>query len=156
MSAMIISAWCYISSGLTKTDPAWVGAWWLGFVISSILSFTLAIFMFLFPREMPGKKSIMWRQLPFSQRVLPYLKCWSWDSFPADTKAIRAAKVSEAYDNGSEGVVNSVGFGMTWRDMPRATWYFISFLHIMVNRCLELSNYVFVSGFWWRIQPLYL
>jgi len=41
-------------SGLTPNDPRWVGAWWLGFLISSIVSTLLALVMFLFPKELPG------------------------------------------------------------------------------------------------------
>jgi len=42
-------------SGLTRDDPAWVGAWWIPSILSSVLSFILAFFMFLFPKELPGK-----------------------------------------------------------------------------------------------------
>jgi len=41
-------------SGLTRDDPAWVGAWWIPFILSSVLSFILAFFLFLFPKELPG------------------------------------------------------------------------------------------------------
>ena len=39
------------------------------------------------------------------------------------TAEIRAAKISEAHDNGTESLVNQAGFGLSWRDMPKAAWY---------------------------------
>lgn len=34
---------------ISQKDPRWVGAWWLGFVICSLCSFTLAIPLVFFP-----------------------------------------------------------------------------------------------------------
>lgn len=45
---------CSICRGFTPENPAWVGAWWLGFVASSIISLILALFMLLLPKELPG------------------------------------------------------------------------------------------------------
>jgi len=39
---------------LTKSDPRWIGAWWLGFVTVSILFFICAFVMSLYPKELPG------------------------------------------------------------------------------------------------------
>ena len=41
---------------MTSKDPNWVGAWWLGFIFASALSWICGIFMFLYPNSLPTKK----------------------------------------------------------------------------------------------------
>lgn len=43
---------------LTPTDPRWVGAWWVGFFISSILMFIFALPFCLFGAELPTAKHV--------------------------------------------------------------------------------------------------
>ena len=38
---------------LTDTDPAYVGAWWLGFIIMGLLTVLLSVPILMFPRELP-------------------------------------------------------------------------------------------------------
>jgi len=39
---------------LTPEDPQWVGAWWIGFLISGSLSFLIAVPLSAFPKSIPG------------------------------------------------------------------------------------------------------
>ena len=39
---------------LTEADPGWVGAWWVCFLVSSIMSFLLAIPFLMYPRLLPN------------------------------------------------------------------------------------------------------
>ena len=35
---------------------------------------------------------------------------------------VRAQRVSQAHNDGTEDKVKSSDFGLTWKDMPKATW----------------------------------
>ena len=39
---------------LTPDNPRWVGAWWIGFIISGILAFIVAFPLAGFPKYLPG------------------------------------------------------------------------------------------------------
>ncbi|XP_064480881.1 solute carrier organic anion transporter family member 4A1-like [Ornithodoros turicata] len=60
--------------GLTTSSGVWVGAWWLGFVVSAFLAFLAALPISAFPKILPGslriqaqKKSEMHQKLEKSQ-----------------------------------------------------------------------------------------
>ncbi|RDD42163.1 Solute carrier organic anion transporter family member 4A1 [Trichoplax sp. H2] len=46
--------WPSTPSDLTPSDPRWIGAWWLGYVITAILLFLIAIPMLGFPKHLPN------------------------------------------------------------------------------------------------------
>ena len=39
---------------LTPSSPRWVGAWWIGFLLSGLLAFLVAFPMCGFPTKLPG------------------------------------------------------------------------------------------------------
>ena len=41
---------------LTSRDPQWVGAWWIGFVVTGVLSIILSLQFFLYPRRLEGSE----------------------------------------------------------------------------------------------------
>ena len=45
-----------LPENMTSKDPNWVGAWWLGFIFASALSWICGIFMFLYPNSLPSRK----------------------------------------------------------------------------------------------------
>ena len=45
-----------LPENMTSKDPNWVGAWWLGFIFASALSWICGIFMFLYPNSLPTRK----------------------------------------------------------------------------------------------------
>lgn len=44
----------WVDTRLVESDPGWVGAWWICFIISSVLSFVLALPFLMFPRFLPN------------------------------------------------------------------------------------------------------
>lgn len=43
----------WIETSLTPADPGWVGAWWLGFLFSGVVSWLVSIPFFMFPKLLP-------------------------------------------------------------------------------------------------------
>lgn len=41
---------------ITKKDPRWLGAWWLGWILLGILLFIFSIFIGMFPKQLPKRK----------------------------------------------------------------------------------------------------
>ncbi|KAH8035886.1 hypothetical protein HPB51_010638 [Rhipicephalus microplus] len=46
------------SIGLSPSSTVWVGAWWIGFVITGTLSLILCVPIFGFPKRLPGAKVV--------------------------------------------------------------------------------------------------
>ncbi|GAB6018872.1 hypothetical protein CHUAL_000530 [Chamberlinius hualienensis] len=76
---------------LTPSSSLWVGAWWIGFIISGICSLLIAVPLLGFPPQLPG-----------------------W-------KEIRLGKVSEARLKVSHlDTINQIGFGSSIGHLPRS------------------------------------
>ena len=43
------------SIDITPESPLWVGAWWLGFLVSASLALMIVVPMLGFPKHLPGK-----------------------------------------------------------------------------------------------------
>ncbi|XP_038052227.1 solute carrier organic anion transporter family member 4A1-like [Patiria miniata] len=102
---------------VTSSDPAWVGAWWIGFVIGAILSFIVALPMSGFPTELPT------------------------------TAKIRAEKESQAHIAGHEEEVTRPNFGAKLADIPKAVKFlFINPTFVCVSLAASAESLV-ISGF---------
>ena len=44
--------------GISKKDPRWVGAWWIGFFISGTLAMIVGVPIFGYPKDLPGAQEI--------------------------------------------------------------------------------------------------
>lgn len=79
--------------GITENSPAWIGNWWISFVIIGFIFIILSIPIFLYPRRMPGtEKHRMNRENEVQHS--------------SDTMRVR----------------NDENFGMKIKDAPRSAW----------------------------------
>ncbi|XP_077552180.1 solute carrier organic anion transporter family member 4A1-like [Haemaphysalis longicornis] len=44
--------------GLTSKSPSWIGAWWLGFLIASMMGVTLGVLTSTFPKQLPSYAAV--------------------------------------------------------------------------------------------------
>ena len=49
----------WVDTQLTETDPGWVGAWWIGFIICGAASLIAAVPFFFFPRRLSNYDEIV-------------------------------------------------------------------------------------------------
>ncbi|CAC5400498.1 SLCO4A [Mytilus coruscus] len=59
----------YIYDNFTPMDPIWVGAWWVGFIITCVTFFLSAIPMFAYPKNLPGSAAIRAARLTEEDRA---------------------------------------------------------------------------------------
>ncbi|KAH7967921.1 hypothetical protein HPB52_004104 [Rhipicephalus sanguineus] len=78
--------------GLTSKSPAWIGAWWLGFLIAGAMGITLGLITMSLPKYLPGYDAVR-------------------DEKRADQSAISVAST-----------LHSSEFGQRLTDLPRAIW----------------------------------
>ncbi|XP_069117596.1 solute carrier organic anion transporter family member 4A1-like [Argopecten irradians] len=80
---------------LTPADPQWVGAWWIGILISFI-SFLLIGFPLLgYPKELPGKEEL------------------------------QKMRRSEAHNSNANEMTTRPNFGKSWRDFPKSFYLLV-------------------------------
>lgn len=80
-----------MEANLTSKDPQWIGAWWLGYLISGVLMFLTAVITLGFPRELPRsaemrEKAIQDGHLPKKD---PKLKGTFRDIIPATLQLLK-------------------------------------------------------------------
>ncbi|KAM3940652.1 solute carrier organic anion transporter family member 4C1-like [Leptodactylus fuscus] len=102
---------------LTPTDPRWLGAWWIAFVIVGLLTWILIIPFSCFPKHLPG------------------------------TAAIQCQRISEAHNNGSEGIVDSKNLGKNFKDFPLAFWLMVKNPVLMTLTFASCADAFITTGF---------
>ncbi|XP_021348100.1 solute carrier organic anion transporter family member 4A1-like isoform X2 [Mizuhopecten yessoensis] len=95
---------------LTQTDPQWVGAWWIGILIS-FFSFLFIGFPLLgYPKELPGYEQL------------------------------QKLRKSEAHNDSANELTTRPNFGKSWRDFPKSFYLLIknpAFLFICLSATAE-------------------
>ncbi|XP_077990558.1 solute carrier organic anion transporter family member 4C1-like [Glandiceps talaboti] len=103
---------------ITPSDPSWVGAWWIGFLLGWVLSWLVALPVASFPPVLPGAKDI------------------------------QHERTSQAHHSeNAEMLETRPGFGEGWKDMWPATKILLTnptFLLLCIARILL---YFIVGGF---------
>ena len=61
----------HVQPPLTEDDPAWVGAWWIPFILSSIITALLSIPFFMFPRWLPDSHLVKKERAKEMARIYP-------------------------------------------------------------------------------------
>ena len=51
---LMIHMSCLPSLGLTEDSPLWVGAWWIGFIVSGAMALLITVPLLGFPKYLPG------------------------------------------------------------------------------------------------------
>jgi organic anion transporter 4A len=57
--SVYVDPWVTPAPHLNESNPHWVGAWWLCFVFSGVLSLIIAFPFFLFPRVLPNHSKVV-------------------------------------------------------------------------------------------------
>ncbi|XP_070535313.1 solute carrier organic anion transporter family member 4C1-like [Ptychodera flava] len=80
------------SVNITPEHPAWVGAWWLGFLIGWLLAWLVAVPLSGFPGELPAKEEM------------------------------RSKRTVQTHESKSQAKASQPGFGTSFRDFPASFW----------------------------------
>lgn len=73
---------------LQETDPGWVGAWWICFVFSGILSLIIAIPFFMYPRYLSNYSEVA--EARRSAHATTYISQFEEDSLKGQARALPA------------------------------------------------------------------
>ena len=61
----------WIETSLTPEDPAWIGAWWIGYVLIGILLLLLSIPFLMFPRYLPDSYLVRQERAKEMAKIYP-------------------------------------------------------------------------------------
>nr|XP_054750660.1 solute carrier organic anion transporter family member 4A1-like [Lytechinus pictus] len=102
---------------LSPSDPGWIGAWWLGFIIVGCIIILLIIPFSLFPKEFPT------------------------------TARIRAEKSVEAHANSGLDITTRAGFGERPSDLLRALRYLLTNPTFVFTCLGGVADALLINGF---------
>ncbi|XP_018424986.1 PREDICTED: solute carrier organic anion transporter family member 4C1 [Nanorana parkeri] len=102
---------------LSPNDPRWLGAWWIAFVIVGLTTWLLIMPFSCFPKHLPG------------------------------TAAAQSKRISEAHNNGSEGIVEAQNIGKTFKDFPLALLLLVKNPVLMALTFASCADAFITTGF---------
>ncbi|XP_074652652.1 solute carrier organic anion transporter family member 4A1-like [Tubulanus polymorphus] len=105
------------SLDMTPEDPRWVGAWWLGFILCTVMAFLSGITFFCFGRESPK------------------------------AKIYRENRISQVHQDGSDEIFALTDFGTNLKDLPKVTWILLKNPSFMLITLGSSALGLLVSGF---------
>ncbi|XP_077318460.1 solute carrier organic anion transporter family member 4C1 [Lithobates pipiens] len=105
------------STPLSPDDPRWLGAWWIAFVVVGLTTWLLIMPFSCFPKHLPG------------------------------TSAIQLKRISEAHNDGSEGIVEAKNLGTNFKDFPLSLWLMVKNPVLMALTFASCSDAFITTGF---------
>ncbi|KAM4050891.1 solute carrier organic anion transporter family member 4C1 [Anomaloglossus baeobatrachus] len=102
---------------MSPSDPRWLGAWWIAFLIVGILTWMLIVPFSCFPKHLPG------------------------------TAAVQSERISQAHNNGSESIVESKNLGKNFKDFPLAFMLMVKNPVLMTLTFASCSDALITTGF---------
>ncbi|XP_056393508.1 solute carrier organic anion transporter family member 4C1-like [Hyla sarda] len=102
---------------LSTSDPRWLGAWWIAFLIVGLATWLLILPFSCFPKHLPG------------------------------TAAVQSERISQAHNNGSENVVESKNLGKSFKDFPLAFLLMVKNPVLMALTFASSSDALITTGF---------
>ncbi|XP_054750679.1 solute carrier organic anion transporter family member 4A1-like isoform X2 [Lytechinus pictus] len=73
---------------ISPSDPTWVGAWWLGFIVAALISFSIVIPFLGYSRSLPGGKAIFAQRVVETQKGTEFEAKSGWKSIMQFPKAL--------------------------------------------------------------------
>ncbi|XP_077990592.1 solute carrier organic anion transporter family member 4C1-like [Glandiceps talaboti] len=102
---------------ITPEHPAWVGAWWLGFLIGWIMSWLVSLPLSGFPEELRG------------------------------TEEVKNNREVQTHHSESQIEASQQGFGVSFKDFPKSLWLLLknpAYVLLLLSAC---SGAMIVTGF---------
>ncbi|XP_053330553.1 solute carrier organic anion transporter family member 4C1 [Spea bombifrons] len=106
-----------INPNITPSDPRWLGAWWIAFLICGLVTWLLIAPFSCFPKHLPG------------------------------TAEIQSQRISQAHNNGSESIVEEKNLGKSFKDFPMALMLMLKNPVLLSLTFASCSDALITTGF---------
>ncbi|CAH2297106.1 solute carrier organic anion transporter family member 4C1 [Pelobates cultripes] len=106
-----------IRVSITPSDPRWLGAWWIGFLICGFVTWLLIAPFSCFPKHLPG------------------------------TAQIQSERISQAHNDGSENIVDEKNLGKSFKDFPMALWLMMKNPVLISLTLASCADALIITGF---------
>lgn len=144
----------FVDPGITREDPRWIGAWWLGFLILGTLVMIFSLPMLMFP--------LKFREIPKKKKVADAVKD-DEGVVALPPAAAAAADTADTADNGGkktkQGVVvtnkaEEIKFDGAWKSLKRLSTNYVLLFHVWggVFRIIGLLGYYIIKPKYMELQ----